>query len=288
MAKDNQIEIENRIKEILTEVFKDLVITSKQTMDLLLKEKNPSDLIALYDFYYYTAKWQKTNQAKASIKYVMNGLKWGRDKTTRRKKQLIGLGLIENVKQTDKKTGKVKGWYVKINYIWREGSILDKMNIHPTENKDSGKVQTTGLPEGGLHHPVDSSTTNALSVSSLNALSVGNKPITYGNRGKPKEYGNPLINQFLIYLKSKAKIIDTPANKQRPYSWTLIQKMKSLAKESKKREPTDAEVWNGVKFLVDCALSDKFHSTKMGDIRYLYNNIGAIIKSKVNNRITIL
>ena len=47
----------------------------KNLMSLLLsqrKEKgqHPCDLIALYMFYYYTAKWQRTNQPKAVDKYV--------------------------------------------------------------------------------------------------------------------------------------------------------------------------------------------------------------------------
>ena len=35
-----------------------IIILSKQTLDLFLKQDNPADLIALYCFYYYTAKWQ--------------------------------------------------------------------------------------------------------------------------------------------------------------------------------------------------------------------------------------
>jgi len=59
--------------------------------------------------------------------------------------------------------------------------------------------------------------------------------------------------------------------------------MKLLAKEKKKGEPTDEEVWNGLKFLIDTACADKFHSQRAGNIKYLYQNIGAIVKSKINN-----
>ena len=44
----------------------ELVILSKQTLDLFLSQENCSDLISVYTFYYYTAKWQKTNQLSAA------------------------------------------------------------------------------------------------------------------------------------------------------------------------------------------------------------------------------
>jgi len=95
---------------------------------------------------------------------------------------------------------------------------------------------------------------------------------------------HPLIDKFLIYLKEKAKVIDTAKSWQRKDTWILIVKMKSLAKEKVGREPTDNEVWNGLKFLVDTACADKFHSQRAGKIRYLYENIGVIAKSKQTNQ----
>ena len=102
------------------------------------------------------------------------------------------------------------------------------------------------------------------------------------DKAKPTSYGNPLITKFLTYLKEKAEVIDTPKKYQRTDSWILIRKMKSLAKEKKGGEPTDDEVWNGLKWLVDTACADKFHSQRVGNIKYLYNNIGAVIKSKIS------
>ena len=64
--------------------------------------------------------------------------------------------------------------------------------------------------------------------------------------------------------------------------------MKSLAKEKKGGEPTDDEVWNGLKFLVDTACADKFHNQRAGNIKYLYQNIGAIVKSKQSKKWTII
>jgi len=103
-------------------------------------------------------------------------------------------------------------------------------------------------------------------------------------KAKPTTYGNPLLNKFLLYLKEKTEVIDTPVKYQRTEGWILIRKMKSLAKEKIGQEPTDDEVWNGLKFLIDTACSDKFHCQHAGKIKYLYNNIGAIVKSKLNNK----
>src|SRR5207249_2515669 len=88
-----------------------LIILSKQTLDLFLKQDNSADLIALYTFYYYTGKWQETNQPKATTSYVAKALHWDTHKVIRLKKKLIELGLIEDIRHLDKKTKKVKGWY---------------------------------------------------------------------------------------------------------------------------------------------------------------------------------
>lgn len=52
-----------------------VICVTKVTIDSLLKEENATDLIALYMFYNYTAKWQKTNQPKCTTEYAANGLK---------------------------------------------------------------------------------------------------------------------------------------------------------------------------------------------------------------------
>lgn len=146
-----------------------LIILSKQTLDIFLKEKNPDELISLYCFYYYTAKWQKTNQPKASINYCAKALHWGLHKTRRVKQQLEKMCLIKDAKEIDEKTGRVKGWYVKVNYLWKstlpETVIVDEKSTLP------------------VYHRVDSRPTNALSVSSLNALSANKYAKTAENGG---------------------------------------------------------------------------------------------------------
>lgn len=94
---------------------------TKETLDILLKQDKPADLIALYSFYSYTAKWQKTNVIKCTTDYVATGLKINDKKVRRLKKSLLSLGLIEDVKKRDDK-GQVVGHYVKVNYV-----IFDKL-----------------------------------------------------------------------------------------------------------------------------------------------------------------
>lgn len=137
-------------------IEKNIVILSRQTLEVFLEQKTPADLIALYCFYYYTAKWQETNQPKASISYCAKGLKWGTGKTRNNKQKLIKLGLIEDVRHIDENTKKVKGWYVKVKYLWKQEN-------HPISS-----------PQGGLSHRVAKSEPNALSAVNSNALSAVN------------------------------------------------------------------------------------------------------------------
>ena len=80
-----------------------IIIISKQTLDEFLKNENPSDIIGLYVFYYYTAKWQKTNIIKCSTGYVKKGLNWTKERVVKNKKGLIEMGLIEDKKTKNKK-----------------------------------------------------------------------------------------------------------------------------------------------------------------------------------------
>ena len=144
----------------------EITILSKQTLDAFWKQKNPAELIGLYCFYYYTAKWQKTNQPKATIAYCAKTLKWGMNKTRKNKQKLIDLNLIEDVRHIDKKSKKVKGWYVKVKYLWEK-------ETHPISFGEGGEEKTTlpVLPQGGEMGGkcLSANTINALSVNNLNA-----------------------------------------------------------------------------------------------------------------------
>ncbi len=167
-------------------VENNILILSKQTFDLLLKQRNPGDLISLYTFYYYTAKWQKTNQPKASVAYVAKGLHWNKDKVIKVKKQLEELGLIEEIRRVDENTGKVLGWYIRIVDLWK------------AEGPHSSN------PESGFQNP------NAFSAVNKNAF----KSFSKENGEKPhsvKTIGSLLKEKF-NKLQSKTSTKNTRIN----------------------------------------------------------------------------
>lgn len=144
----------------------ELVILTKQTLDIFLREENPAELIALYTFYYYTAKWQQTNQIRCTTDYVAKGMHWNRNKVIKVKKQLLEFGLIEDVRKVDPETKKVIGYYVKMNYVFKK-ETLEKSQC--TQNPPTGFEDTEAsvLKTEGVAFEY----TNALSTNNINALS---------------------------------------------------------------------------------------------------------------------
>jgi hypothetical protein len=125
-----------------------LIILTKPMLDIFLKEDNPDDLIALYTFYYYVAKWQGTNQIKATNKYVMNGLHWGEKKFDAAKKKLIKFDLIRPiVKHINGKTQ----WFVKLNFIIKADTINGVyIQKHPGAFKGSNALSNNNLSKDKL------------------------------------------------------------------------------------------------------------------------------------------
>lgn len=171
------------------------IVLSKAVLNLFLKNENekPGDLISLYAFYYYTAKWQKTNQPYATIGYVSKGLKIGEHKVRRIKKELIKLGLIEDLQTTDA-SGKITGHYVLVKFIWRAETV--KQLNHPSENNKGGEKTT--LPE---NHSVGNGKGNALSFNNKNALSFNNKNITK-KKSSPGKILNKKADRVIKHLNT--------------------------------------------------------------------------------------
>lgn len=107
----------------LKDIADDLLILNKMTIDRLFQLDNAADCIALYMFYYKTAKWQKTNTIKANDVYIKKSLKWGSDKIRKTKANLKENGLIDIVQR--RKDGKIDGWYIEISYIVTERNLDD-------------------------------------------------------------------------------------------------------------------------------------------------------------------
>lgn len=120
-----------------------ITVVSTSTLHEIFKTKYGADAIALYMFYYYTAKWQKTNQPRATNNFCMKGLNWGKARFKRAKKILRDCDLIEDISIKDKE-GKISGWYIKIKYLWGNEAIK-KIKPTPPENPSGGKQPTNAL-----------------------------------------------------------------------------------------------------------------------------------------------
>lgn len=128
-------------KEIkLNDIADDLLILNKMTIDTLFKLDNCADCIALYVFYYKTAKWQKTNTIKANDLYVKKSLKWGIDKIKRTKSILKEHGLINIVQR--RKDGKIEGWYIEVAYLVNQKKIEDiRIKVEEVNNTSTQEVE---------------------------------------------------------------------------------------------------------------------------------------------------
>ena len=96
--------------------YNEPLIVPKQLIELFLKEEYCENLLMLYSFYYYTAKWQGTTIPRSTTEYTSRGLNWGVDKVRRTKKKLIDLGLVEDLTTSDE-TGKITGHFIKVNLL---------------------------------------------------------------------------------------------------------------------------------------------------------------------------
>ena len=167
--------MEKEINFQMDDISEELLILNKHTIEKLFKLDNCVNCIALYIFYYKTAKWQKTNTIKATDLYVKKCLKWGNDKIKQTKKTLKENGLIEIVQRRDK--GKIIGWYIKLHYIVPKEKIENSKII--VESNNSQNQQVVKPTNGGEE-------TNALREQ-LNALKIENKMLKDKIKERKKE-----------------------------------------------------------------------------------------------------
>ena len=175
---------------VVNGIENELIIITKQTFDAFLRSDFPADLIALYNFYYYTAKWQETNQPKCTTGYTAEGLKWSEAKVRRAKKELMRLGLVEDVQQ--KVNGKVTGCFIKLNYILKQETIN-----HPND-----------FPQGGVVHRVENLQTNALSPDNINALNADNINALSSDKRKTTKGFDAVVEEYTTNADLKAAIFD--------------------------------------------------------------------------------
>lgn len=192
---------------------------NKITIDIILREENPDQLLALYLFYAYVSTWQDTIQIKATTGFTAEGLKWSTKKVQRVKKRLLKLQLIEDVvKRDDNK--KVKGYYIKVNYL-----VIKHSNCQSKTSSQTPQIGRGGVLGGQM-----------LNTSNINAMSItsnthgGGKPrrmkddnllLTDKDSSFSERYGMKIQNKLNLHSKYKPVSSKTWA-KQINY---LLQKM---------------------------------------------------------------
>ena len=112
---DSETNRENGPELLLQDIANDLFILNQATIERLFKCDDSASCLALYQFYYKTAKWQKTNNIYATDHYVKKCLKWGATRLRTTKKTLSEMGLIEVTQK--RKEGRIVGWFIKVSYI---------------------------------------------------------------------------------------------------------------------------------------------------------------------------
>jgi hypothetical protein len=113
------------------------VAIHKVTIERILKSgsRDPGDMIALWMFYAYTSRWQKTKQIRATTSYAADGLSWTEERVRKVKRDLSSLSLIEDIQGKNEK-GQVCGHYVKIRYVAHASTLPEKQTV---ESPDHGK-----------------------------------------------------------------------------------------------------------------------------------------------------
>ena len=186
------------------------LVISKSIIDILLEEENPGELIALYTFYYYTAKWQKTNQPKATTSYAATGLKLSIPKIRKNKKILIQLNLIENVVNRDN-TSKITGHYIKVNFIWGQSKVKTVISKQKEQN-ESVESHQVGKPTGGQSHQVANDTPNPLNANNINPLNSNKENTLNINKEKTSKISG-IYKLYSEKINSKSRLTNSAKKK---------------------------------------------------------------------------
>lgn len=144
------------MQEIENTADKDFIVVTTATVDKLFSIS--VDALTLYIFYIKTSKWQKTNQVFTTNTYGMKCLGWGGVRYKAAKAILAEHGLVTVIPKKDAK-GRIAGWYIKINHLFKKDTIQRVLN-EPLEENPEGLKTTSG-----------SQTTDALSNNTKDALS---------------------------------------------------------------------------------------------------------------------
>lgn len=125
---------------VLEDLSNELFIINQITVDRIFSSDNPADNFSLYSFYYKTAKWQKSTLARATDSYVMDCLKWGKERLKKAKDSLKEMGLIQVIQKRD--DNRISGWFIKVNYIPNSISVSDRqeVSLSTCRNKETNNI----------------------------------------------------------------------------------------------------------------------------------------------------
>lgn len=189
----------------LNDIADELLILNKFTIETLFSLDNCADCIALYVFYYKTAKWQKTDTIKASDTYVKKSLKWGNSKIQKTKQTLKENGLIDIVQRRN--DGKICGWYIRISYLVKQRKI-DEISIKVEESKNSQNQQvvesTSGNEETNALKETIKCLKKEIEMLKNNNIVVGKQPA----KRKSSKFVKPTVEEVKAYCDERNNGID--------------------------------------------------------------------------------
>ena len=217
--------------------------TTQQTIDNLFCLDNCADCIALYVFYYKTAKWQNTNIIKANDAYIKKALKWGINKIRNTKQTLKENGLIDIVQR--RKNGKISGWYVKVSYIINPKSIEDiKITVDNENNATSNNIPNEQVQDGTSSKQDTSTIKYNISTIDNNISTAKNeKSVSVSKKSKKDKAVDLVIAKFEEYDfsdKVKEKLLefyeDRIDNKDYPGNNQLTVMFNELSEVSEQKQ----------------------------------------------------
>ena len=131
----------------LNDVADQLLIIDRRTIAHLFELENCADCVALYIFFYKTAKWQGTKSIKANDVYIRKCLGWGAKRVTVTKGILENAGLIKKIAR--RTNGKITGHFIEVAYLLSHNTqkpLVDKATCGFGEtytNKSNNKCLET-------------------------------------------------------------------------------------------------------------------------------------------------
>lgn len=202
----------------LNDIAYTLVILNHQTVEKLFSLENCTDCIALYMFYYKTAKWQRTDKIRANDTYVRKCLNWGSKKVSNTKEILKNNGLISIIQR--RSDNKIDGWYIQVHYMVSKD--VNSLIIETSKNtqkqehskatcsyEDINALRITNkcLKNNSIINNIDS-TTNMDStniVHSTNNTFINN---TYPVKKQKKVFIPPSFAEVQMYIEEKGYNVD--------------------------------------------------------------------------------